>query len=226
MTETKQAPAVIAALGETYGLTPAAAWNTIVRTIFPSGRTPTQEQVYSFAIVARQYNLNPFTKEIYAFPGKGGTIIPIVSVDGWFKKMNEHPAFDGVETELLYEGDKLVGCTAKIYRKDRKVPTVVQELVSECNTGSPAWKKTPARMIRHRAITQCARVAFSFAGIYDPDEGLAIQQATGMSPAIDKLNEEHRQEQEIDYAGEDLPPREVEVISNDSDPARAGEDPA
>ena len=34
-------------------------------------------------IVADQYGLNPFTREIFAFDDKRAGIVPVVSVDGW-----------------------------------------------------------------------------------------------------------------------------------------------
>ena len=32
------------------------------------------------------------------------------------------------------------------------------------------WKTHPKRMLRHKAMIQCARLAFGFTGIYDQDE--------------------------------------------------------
>jgi hypothetical protein len=32
-------------------------------------------------------------------------------------------------------------------------------------------------MLRHKALVQCARVAFGLAGLYDPDEALRVQHA-------------------------------------------------
>ena len=40
------------------------------------------EQLAALLVVAEQYNLNPFTKEIYAFPDKNNGIVPVVGVDG------------------------------------------------------------------------------------------------------------------------------------------------
>jgi hypothetical protein len=39
------------------------------------------------------------------------------------------------------------------------------------------WKRWPARMLRHKALIQCARIAFSLAGIYDPDEAERIAES-------------------------------------------------
>ena len=40
-------------------------------------------QMAALLIVANQYGLNPWTKEIYAFPDKNNGIVPVVGVDGW-----------------------------------------------------------------------------------------------------------------------------------------------
>ncbi len=68
--------------------------NTLKNTAFKGGNV-TDEQFTALLIVANQYGLNPWTKEIYAFPDKGG-IVPVVGVDGWARIINEHPQFDGM----------------------------------------------------------------------------------------------------------------------------------
>ncbi|MEN7471294.1 recombinase RecT, partial [Providencia stuartii] len=56
----------------------------------------TEQQFLALLIVANQYNLNPWTKEIYAFPDRTG-IVPVVGVDGWARIINENKNFDGME---------------------------------------------------------------------------------------------------------------------------------
>ncbi|MEM9971711.1 MAG: RecT family recombinase [Pseudomonadota bacterium] len=129
-----------------------------------------REQFAAFILVARQFDLNPITKEIYAFPAKGGGIQPIVSIDGWMKLMNSHPQFDGIEFEDHFDGDNLRAITARIYRKDRTRPIVVTEYLSECRRDTEPWNKWPTRMLRHKTAIQGARYAFGFSGIIDPDE--------------------------------------------------------
>ncbi len=139
---------------------------TLLNTVFKGAN---YDQLVSLVIVANQYGLNPFTKEIYAFPSKG-SITPIVSVDGWSRIINDNPQCDGIQ----FEQDD-VSATCKIYRKDRTHPTIVTEYLSECEmTNSPVWKKYPKRMLRHKALIQCARIAFGFSGIYDEDEAHRI----------------------------------------------------
>lgn len=122
-------------------------------------------QMIALLVIAQQYNLNPWLKEIYAYPSQNG-IVPIVGVDGWSRIINENPNFDGIDFEQDEES-----CTCAIYRKDRTHPTKVTEWMSECRrSGKGPWETHPKRMLRHKALIQCARLAFGFVGIYDQDE--------------------------------------------------------
>lgn len=127
-------------------------------------------QMTALMVVANQYGLNPWTKEIYAFPDKNNGIVPVVGVDGWARIINSHPQFDGMEFEQDDES-----CTCIMYRKDRAHPIKVTEYMSECRrSGMGPWTSHPKRMLRHKAMIQCARLAFGFGGIYDPEEAEVI----------------------------------------------------
>ena len=126
-------------------------------------------QMASLLIVANQYGLSPWTKEIYAFPDKNNGIVPVVGVDGWARIINEHAQFDGMDFEQDAES-----CTCIIYRKDRSRPVKVTEFMDECKRGTGPWQSHPRRMLRHKAMIQCARLAFGYAGIYDQDEAERI----------------------------------------------------
>lgn len=130
----------------------------------------TDAQFNALMIVSTQYGLNPFTKEIYAFPDKNNGITPVVGVDGWARIINSHPQFDGMEFAADAES-----CTCKIYRKDRNHPTTVTEYLEECKRNTQPWNSHPRRMLRHKAMIQAARLAFGFGGIYDEDEAQRIQ---------------------------------------------------
>jgi len=126
-------------------------------------------QMAALLIVANQYGLSPWTKEIYAFPDKNNGIVPVVGVDGWARIINEHTQFDGMDFEQDAES-----CTCIIYRKDRSRPVKVTEFMDECKRGTGPWQSHPRRMLRHKAMIQCARLAFGYAGIYDQDEAERI----------------------------------------------------
>lgn len=135
-------------------------------------------QMTALMVVANQYCLNPWTREIYAFPDRQNGIVPVVGVDGWARIINENPAFDGLEFEQ--DADS---CTCRIYRKDRSHPITVTEYMDECRRdNSPAWKSHPRRMLRHKTLIQCARLAFGFSGIFDQDEADRIVEATSAEP--------------------------------------------
>jgi len=128
------------------------------------------EQMMALLVVAEQYKLNPWTKEIYAFPDRNG-IVPVVGVDGWARIINERPELDGIDFNEAEDGS-WIECI--IYRKDRAHPTKVKEWLAECKRGTQPWQSHPRRMLRHKALIQCARVAFGFGGIYDQDEAERI----------------------------------------------------
>lgn len=131
-------------------------------------------QMSALLIVANQYRLNPWTKEIYAFPDRNNGIVPVVGVDGWARIINENPMFDGMDFEQDAES-----CTCIIFRKDRAHPVRVTEYLSECKRPVAPWQSHPKRMLRHKALIQCARLAFGYVGIFDQDEAERIADAPG-----------------------------------------------
>lgn len=185
MTQEAVAPvkqqSLITKMAAQYGIEANIFKSTIIKTLFPSDKqNPSNEIVAAFLVVASKYNLNPFIKEIYAFPGKGGGIVPIVSIDGWNTIINRQPQYDGVEfKDELDDKGNLIAITAKVFRKDRSHPVMVTEYLNECKRNTDPWKQYPARMLRHKALIQAARYAFGFSGIYDPDEAERIAEATG-----------------------------------------------
>lgn len=152
-----------------YGMEPKTFADTLRATVIPTNTT--NEEFAAFLMVAKEYNLNPLLKEIYAFPKRGGGIQPIVSIDGWCNLVNSHSKLNGIEFDDHLDKDgKVTAITARIWRKDREKPIVVTEYMVECTRATDTWKQYPRRMLRHKALIQCARYAFGFAGIVDPDE--------------------------------------------------------
>ena len=142
----------------------------------------TDAQLTALMIVANQYGLNPWTKEIYAFPDSRNGIVPVVGVDGWSRIINSNTQFDGMDFE--YTADS---CTCIIHRKDRNHPVRVTEFMEECrrkNVGP--WESHPRRMLRHKAMIQAARLAFGYTGIFDQDEAERIRE----SAAVKKVDQE------------------------------------
>jgi phage recombination protein Bet len=178
---------LVARTAERFAVEPEKLLGTLKATCFRGDVS--NEQLMALLVVADQFNLNPFTKEIYAFPDKRNGIIPVVGVDGWSRIINEHPQFDGMEFKDGPQNDKglpeWIECT--MHRKDRGHPVTAREYMSECyrepfekdgrKIDGP-WQSHPRRFLRHKALIQCARIAFGFTGIYDQDEGERIVAAT------------------------------------------------
>lgn len=175
-----------ARMADRFGVDPQEMMATLKATAFKGQVSDAQMQ--ALLIVADQYALNPWTKEIYAFPDKGG-IVPVVGVDGWSRIINENNQFDGMDFEQDAES-----CTCIIYRKDRNHPIKVTEWMSECRRDTQPWKSHPKRMLRHKAMIQCARLAFGYTGIYDEDEAQRIVEKdvtpapVDAGPALDTIN--------------------------------------
>lgn len=104
-------------------------------------------------------------------------VILVLSVDGWSKIINSHAQFDGMSFQESQEnhGSQPTYIECTIYRKDRKVATSVREYMTEANTGTGAWLTHPRRMLRHKAMVQCARICFGLGGLYEPDEAERIR---------------------------------------------------
>lgn len=169
---TSRPQSLVERTAQRFGVEPEKMLTTLKKTAFKSASGEvSNEQMMALLIVAERHNLDPFTKEIYAYPDKGGGIVPVVGVDGWIRKVQEHPQFDGWEFDF---DAKEAAMTCTIYRKDRSRPTKITEYIAECRRDTPPWKQSPRRMIRNRAIAQCARVAFGFAGIHEEDEAQAM----------------------------------------------------
>lgn len=161
---------VISDMAERFGMEKEAFQSTLMKTVMPAAGA-TNEQVAAFLVVAKHYDLNPFTKEIYAFPAKGGGVQPVVSIDGWLKIINSNPYYDGMQfDDVVSEEGQITAITCRIYRKDRTRPTVVTEYMAECKRSTDPWRQWPIRMLRHKATIQCARYAFGYSDVLEIDE--------------------------------------------------------
>jgi phage recombination protein Bet len=137
-------------------------------TAFRAKDPVTDAQLFALLAVAHEYGLNPWTRELWAFPSERG-IVPIVSIDGWIRIVNEHPQCDGWEFEHEPNNEWV---TCKQFRRDRTRPLPATEYLAECKRGTEPWNKMPRRMLRHKAFIQSARLAYGFA-LYDEEEGAA-----------------------------------------------------
>jgi hypothetical protein len=132
---------------------------------------------------ANQYCLNPLQDEVVLTQYEQVWQV-FIGIDGWIKLMNRHPAFAGVtfleSTDYKDEIPVWMECT--IYRSDRMIPTTVREYYCEVRNESTIWGKMPRRMMRHRALQQCARLAMGIA----PPESQGVIPRTRIKPRTEK----------------------------------------
>lgn len=111
----------------------------------------------------RKYRLDPLSDKIMLFKNPEGQYQTLITIDGWMKLINQDPQFAGMtfkESSELELGIPLwMECS--IYRHDRILPITVKEYSAEIKTEHLLWKTMPRRMLRHRSIQQCARLAFN-----------------------------------------------------------------
>lgn len=185
----KIAQGLIASMAAARKLDPAKYWESVKYTVFAGDAT--DAEMLAFMTVCDHYGLEPFRGEIYAFRKKGGGIQPIVSIDGWSSIINRNPQFDGMSFEMDVDQDgKINSVTCTMYRKDRNHPTSITEFYRECNRPTEPWKQWPARMLRHKAMIQCARIAFGLSGISDPDEAERMAEVGAIIVPSERI--EHR----------------------------------
>lgn len=179
-----QTQGLIARLAGKFGVEPNRLLRCLTTQVFKQadGRQPSNEELMVLLLVCENFGLNPFNREIHAFCGKSGDIVPVVSLDGWAKIVRCQKDFNGVTFAFSTTTVKVPGCSqvlpeyveCSMRLKGVDEPIVIQEFMVECyNEKSPVWRKWPRRMLRTRAFIQCARLAFSLTGLYDEGEEFA-----------------------------------------------------
>lgn len=111
--------------------------------------------------IARQHHLDPLKEEVALALYDDCHWQAYITVEGYSKLLNNHPAFDGIvftQSPETTNGIPIwMECT--IHRKDRSCPIVVREYFEEVKGDQAIWQKMPRRMLRHRVMQQCARLA-------------------------------------------------------------------
>lgn len=116
---------------------------------------------------ATRYGLNPIMGEIAHEVNTDQSHSIYIPIDGWITLIQRQTTFAGMtfsQSEETKEGIPIwMECT--IHRSDFAVPITVREYLSEVRTDHAIWQQMPRRMLRHKTLQQCARLAF---GIHGP----------------------------------------------------------
>jgi len=118
--------------------------------------------IFRLLRICCNHQLDPFKEEITLTLQDDFGWQALITIEGWSKIINTHPQFNGLSftnaSQLIGGVPEWMECA--IYRKDRILPTIVREYFLEVRSDHETWKKMPRRMLRHRALQQCARLAF------------------------------------------------------------------
>ena len=180
---------------------------SIVRKYLTKGNADvTDQELVQFISVCKFNKLNPFLNEAYLIKFKSargdGNAQMIVSKEAFFKRAEACEQYDGIEAGIIVlrgdnvvelEGcfrqakDVLLGGWAKVYRKDRRVPTVSKVNLSEYDKGNSIWNEKKATMISKIAKVQALREAFpsQLGAMYAKEETSALEQQAKQVKDVD-----------------------------------------
>ena len=154
----------------------------------------TDEEFRAFMYLCNAYSLDPLKKEIY-FIKYGGKATILTSRDGYLKIANVHEQFDGLESDVVYQGDvltkredgslhiaygqehlafdkaKLSGAFCSVFRKDRaKATTVFVSIKEYYKREAPIWQQYTNAMILKVAEAMALKRAFAISGLVTKEE--------------------------------------------------------
>jgi len=207
----------------------------IKKQFFPPTASP--KDVEYCLKVAQTLGLNPIKREIFFIERSSKVngqwitkIEPLTSRDGFLSIAHRTGNFAGIESYCeLKEVPKLINgvwqnatdlvATAKAYRKDTNIPTIVEVEFSEYAQYKKSgeltqfWAKMPKTMLKKVAESQALRKAFNISGIYGVEE-MGVGHAEGGELKID---EEAVKNEENVITPETIPEttqEEVSVVDN------------
>ena len=159
--------------------------NTIKNTV---AKDATDEELKMFLSLASAHGLNPFQHEIW-FVKMGDKNVIITARDGYLKIAQNSPHFLGLESDVVYAGDKflkdkdgihhsytlsnrgvIIGAYAMVYRDDRTVPAYFFAPFSNYNRRGGVWLQYPHAMIIKVAESMALKRAFAINGLVTQEE--------------------------------------------------------
>lgn len=112
--------------------------------------------------IAKRFKLNPVFEHIAWERNAEGGYEAYIPIDGWIALIHRKQSFQGLIFHQSTETENGIPiwmeCT--IYRSDLPHPITVREYYVELKTDHPMWQSMPHRMLRHKTLQQCARLAF------------------------------------------------------------------
>lgn len=183
-----------------------------------------------FLSLAKSVGLNPFNKEIWCYKDNKGNLLIFSGRDGFLKKAQQNPAYNGIRSSEVCENDagfgldiangivnhtiklgdrgKIVGAYAIVFRKDGE-PTLEWADMKTFDKGYNAWKTHPADMIKKVAECHALKKAFGITGIQSEYEYDFRNNSFGNSATLGKLPEQFMKKLESNVSTHPQDVREV-----------------
>ena len=139
------------------------------------GGNVSDQDLVQFISICKFNQLNPFLGEAYLVKYGATPATMIVSKEALLKRADACDNYEGMEAGIIVlrdgkvvelegcffsEKDVLVGGWAKVYRSDRRFPTVAKVRLDEYDKKQSIWKEKPSTMISKVAKVQALREAF------------------------------------------------------------------
>lgn len=139
------------------------------------GGNVSDQDLVQFISICKFNQLNPFLGEAYLVKYGTSPATMLVSKEALLKRADACDNYEGMEAGIIVlrdgkvvelegcffgDNDVLVGGWAKVYRSDRRFPTVAKVRLDEYDKKQSIWKEKPSTMISKVAKVQALREAF------------------------------------------------------------------
>ena len=149
-------------------------------------KNTTDTELAYFLNVCKSVELNPFLKEIWCYKDNKGHLLVFAGRDGFLKKAQESPAWNGMTSADVHENDKfemdipnakvihttngkdrgkIIGAYAIVKPKNCEYPTIEWADFDTYNKNQFTWSSHPADMIKKVAETHALKKAFGITGL-------------------------------------------------------------
>jgi len=146
--------------------------------------TSVSELIY-FLSYCRSIGLNPINKEVWCYKDKKGNVLIFAGRDGFLRKSQEHPKYNGLRSSEVREKDifridiannkithefgteargKIIGAYAIAFIKDAE-PTIEWVSFADYDKGYNTWTSHPADMIKKVAECHSLKKAFGLSSL-------------------------------------------------------------
>ena len=218
MSDQKKPGNALALMASRVMVSPDDLSQTLRETVFKGA---TDAEFVTLVAVANRYDLDPLARELYAFPKKGGGIVPLVPIDGWLKLIRSNPDFAGMDVrwadEMAQPAQQAKACPVWVeitihHKSHPEHPTVHREWLDEMYRNTGPWNDTTKRMLEWKGINQAGRISFGLSGIYDQYEAERISDAEmieGTATVVEVVGEADwqilvRKAEHLGYSADDI----------------------